>query len=256
MFVYGAICERKNLQVRKFDLPLPGWPKHLDGYRIALLADFHVQNLDTAELASHAIHLAMGEQPDVVVLAGDFVDDWFPSLPPLLGDVLAPLRLLKGKVLAVPGNHDYFTAPPDALVVICEELGISLLRNSSQILDGICWVGIDSYQAKVAKPHLAMESAQAIGAELPKIALWHEPDAVDFLPDGAALMLSGHSHGGQFVLPGGWAPKHSTMGRKYVRGFYPKARTPIFVTSGVGTTFLPSRFNCPPEVAILTLKSA
>jgi predicted MPP superfamily phosphohydrolase len=107
-----------------------------------------------------------------------------------------------------------------------------------------------------SKPDEAMNAAKALAADLPKIVLWHEPDAVDFLPTGANLMLSGHSHGGQFVLPGGWAPKHSTMGRKYVRGFYPNAKTPIFVTSGVGTTFLPSRFNCPPEVAILTLNPA
>jgi len=256
MFVYGAICERKNLKVRHFQLPLPGWPSTRTGYRIALLADFHVQNLDTAELASQAIHRAIAEQPDMIVLAGDFVDDWFPSLPPLLGDVLAPLHQMKGRVVAIPGNHDYFSAPPDALATICDELGILLLRNSCEVLDGICWVGVDSYQARASKPDEAMNAAQAIGADLPKVVLWHEPDAVDFLPTGANLMLSGHSHGGQFVLPGGWAPKHSTMGRKYVRGFYPHAKTPIFVTSGVGTTFLPSRFNCPPEVAILTLNPA
>jgi predicted MPP superfamily phosphohydrolase len=66
-------------------------------------------------------------------------------------------------------------------------------------------------------------------------------------------MMSGHSHGGQFRFPGGYTPMHTDLGRAHPRGFYPDAPTPLYVSRGIGTTGPPSRFNCPPEVAILTL---
>lgn len=79
---------------------------------------------------------------------------------------------------------------------------------------------------------------------------------VDQLPIEASLMLSGHSHGGQFISPWGWAPMKTRGGKKYVRGFYPDAPTPIYVSRGLGTTGPPSRLFCPPEVTILTLTSS
>ena len=74
--------------------------------------------------------------------------------------------------------------------------------------------------------------------------------------DKAILQLSGHSHGGQFKVPYNLTPMTSANGDKYRDGFYPDASTPLFVTRGVGTTGPPSRFLCPPQVAILTLTSA
>ena len=101
-----------------------------------------------------------------------------------------------------------------------------------------------------------VEKAFSSATSDPIIALWHEPDLVDMLPPGRALLqLSGHSHGGQFKFPFGLTPMTSTNGHKYRDGFYPDASTPIFVTRGVGTTGPPSRFLCPPQVAVLTLTS-
>jgi uncharacterized protein len=85
------------------------------------------------------------------------------------------------------------------------------------------------------------------------VIVWHEPDAVDALPAGPDLMVSGHSHGGQFLAPWGWAPGTSELGKKYIRGWYPRAPVPLYVSRGVGTTGPPSRLFCPAEVSILTL---
>jgi hypothetical protein len=97
------------------------------------------------------------------------------------------------------------------------------------------------------------ETQEPSSPERPRLAIWHEPDAVRFLPAVFDLMLSGHSHGGQFVFPGGFIPMTTKNGRKYIGGFYSNATTPLFVTKGVGTTGPPSRFLCPPEVVLLTL---
>jgi uncharacterized protein len=89
------------------------------------------------------------------------------------------------------------------------------------------------------------------------VTLLHEPDVVGLLPVGVSnLVLSGHSHGGQFLLPFGIVPMTSRNGKIYRDGFYPDAPSPIFTTRGIGTTGPPSRFLCPPQVAILTLRSA
>ncbi len=134
---------------------------------------------------------------------------------------------------------------------VLDEFNIRLLRNDVWHHDGIAWVGIDSMNAGKADPFKALWRLK----RLPAIVLWHEPDMVRFLPEGPSLMLSGHSHGGQYRWPWGSAPMHTVNGKRYVHGFYPKAPTPLYVTRGIGTTGPPSRFLCPPEVSVLTLRS-
>src|SRR5205807_4441495 len=99
---------------------------------------------------------------------------------------------------------------------ICEELGIRLLRNEAHLQDGIRWLGIDSLNARRSDPIKAISGLRSRLSDSddirPSIAIWHEPDAVKFLPPICDLMLSGHSHGGQFVLPGGFAPMKTRNG--------------------------------------------
>ncbi|MBS1720877.1 MAG: metallophosphoesterase [Armatimonadetes bacterium] len=249
MLAYGALVEARRLVVDRVHVPLDDWPSRLNGFRIAVLGDFHVSGRQSAVLARRAVELALDELPDMVCLVGDFVRNWKPSVIPLLGDVLEPLLAMEGSVVAVPGNHDYEDGQADLLYPIMDELNIRLLRNETWRHLGIDWVGIDSFVEGYARPEEAFKGAK----QGPRVVLWHEPDLVWRLPEPASLQLSGHSHGGQFVFPGGWAPMHTKHGERYVDGFYPEAPTPIFVTRGVGTTFLPSRFLCPPQVAILTV---
>jgi predicted MPP superfamily phosphohydrolase len=131
-----------------------------------------------------------------------------------------------------------------------DALGIQLLQNEVCELDGITWVGVDSANEGYAEPVDTM--ALASGSN-PILCLWHEPDFVDLLPPGAALMMSGHSHGGQWRFPWGWTPMHTKGGTRYVDGFYPEASTPLYVSRGVGTTGPPARMGALAEVAILDL---
>jgi hypothetical protein len=252
MLVYGVLTESKRLVVERHTLYLKGWPKRLNGFRIAVVGDLHLRDSYSVELAQRAIALTLDEEPDMVALVGDFVAYWKPSCARMLGETLEPLMLMNGNVVAVPGNHDYFAGNPSLLAPILEELNIKLLRNGAWRHAGVTWVGIDSYNKRRSKPVEAMAQAD----DDPVVVLWHEPDPVDQLPPGAALQLSGHSHGGQFRFPGGIIPMKSRNGEKYVDGFYPDASTPVFVTRGVGTTGPPSRFLCPPDVSILTLNAA
>lgn len=247
---YGALVESNRLVVVEKDLPLEKWPERLSGFKIAVLGDFHVRDEWSMDLAKRAIEAALDANPDMIVLVGDFVGRWKSDSVAMIGEILEPLLLMQGNVVAIPGNHEYMDGDPSALAAICNELNIKLLRNESWNHQGIQWVGVDSANAGHADPISAIEK---INVDEPVIALWHEPDMVDWLPEGVDLLISGHSHGGQFLTPWGVPFMTSHNGKKYRKGFYPDASTPIFVTSGVGTTGPPSRLFCPPEVAILTI---
>jgi uncharacterized protein len=250
MLVYGALVESKRLVVDRFQIPLADLPERLKGFKIGVLSDFHLGHAYSVELANRAIDLLLDEEPDMVVLLGDFVNFWEPETPRIVGEVIEPLLIMNGNVVAIPGNHDYRKGSPEILRIILDELNIKLLRNENWVHQGICWIGVDSANEGQANVAQAFEGASSD----PRIVLWHEPDVVDLLPKGEAMLqLSGHSHGGQFRFPFGIIPMTSRNGKKYKDGFYPDASTPIFVSRGVGTTGPPSRFLCPPQVAILTL---
>jgi uncharacterized protein len=251
--VYGSLVEANRLKVERIRLRLPNWPDRLSGFRIALLGDFHLRDAYTLHIARRAVAAALDEDPDMVALAGDFVGYWQPHSEDMLYEVFEPMLLMQGNVVAVAGNHDYWHAPPLLLDGIMASLNIRLLRNEIWRHAGVAWVGIDSANAGLADPCRAMSGLHKGETA---VALWHEPDCVDLLPSGASLMLSGHSHGGQFTFPWGWTPMHTKNGEKYVRGYHRDAPTPIYVSRGLGTTGPPSRLNCSPEVTILTLDPA
>jgi predicted MPP superfamily phosphohydrolase len=250
---YGALVEAKRLTVERRTLRLPRWPRRLDGYTIAVLADLHVRDAYSVELARRAVELALDENPDIVVLPGDLVGHWMPESPWLLEAVLEPLLLMEGAVIAIPGNHEYWGGDASLLAPILDELNIRYLRNEVYNHAGINWVGIDSLNAQRANPGGPL--AVALLEDDPVVVLWHEPDAVDLLPAGADLMIAGHSHGGQWRFPWGWTPMSTRNGEKYVEGFFPEAPTPLYVSRGVGTTGPPARLGVLPEVSILRLVS-
>lgn len=253
LFGYGMLVEANRLVVVHKSIKLPRWPSRLNGFKIAVLGDFHLRDEYSSALAKRAVDAVLDEQPDMVALVGDIIDYWKPEVIPMIGDVLEDLLLLQGAVVAIPGNHEYRCGNPDLMESILNELNIKYLRNSSWDHAGIQWVGVDSANAGQSDPITAFEK---INPDEPCITLWHEPDMVEWLPARTDLMLSGHSHGGQFLTPWGKPFTGSRNGRKYLRGFYDLDPNPLYVTSGVGTTGPPSRLFCPPEVVILTLRSA
>ncbi|HEY3781611.1 MAG TPA: metallophosphoesterase [Fimbriimonadaceae bacterium] len=250
--IYGAVHAANQLVVERRTLRLPRWPADKNGYRIALIADLHVRDRYSAALCRRAAEAMIEEEPDMFIIAGDFVNNYRLNFAWLLEEALGPLRNFKGRVLGVPGNHDYWEGDPRVLGPVLEELGIKLLRNETYHCDDIAWVGVDSAIALAADPFSLMAELKP---DETGVVLWHEPDFVEMLPVGAALMLAGHSHAGQFRFPWGWTPMNTMFGEKYVEGFYPEAPTPLYVTRGIGTTGPPSRLGVLPEVAILTLKN-
>jgi predicted MPP superfamily phosphohydrolase len=197
---------------------------------------------------ARAVALMMGENPDLIVLGGDYVTWGDRSYVGPCSEALAGLAAPFG-VYAVVGNHDDDRDMPAGLA----SLGYEVLRDARTTVrvraEQLELVGLRFWTRR------ARDIARVIrGAKSTVILLAHDPRRLE---EAAALdvplVLSGHTHGGQVVLPGLGA----VAARKFpvVAGAARRENTTIFVSRGVGTVYVPYRLNCPPDVSVLTLRA-
>jgi uncharacterized protein len=196
-----------------------------------------------------AVRLLRDAEPDLVVLGGDYVTwgdrAYVGSSAEALGELTAPYG-----VFAILGNHDDNADMPAALAA----RRITVLRNARTQLtvksETLELVGISFWTRR-----LADIASLTRGARGTTVLLAHDPRRlVEAEALKIPLVLSGHTHGGQVVLPLAGA----VAARKFpvVSGIGRRGATRIFVSRGVGTVYVPLRINCPPEVAVLTLQPA
>jgi uncharacterized protein len=246
---YGYGWARHQLRVDRVDLPLAGWPADLDGLRVALLTDIHCSATVDPRDVARAVTLANAERPDLVVLGGDYVTwadrAYMDTAAELLSAAQAPLG-----VFAVLGNHDDDRAMPAALarqsIEVLNDARTSLrVRGRRLDLVGIrYWTRARTEIGRLCDP-----------ARPPAVLLAHDPRRfAEAAALGLPLVLSGHTHGGQVVVPGLGAPAAKKF--PVLSGTARSGATTLYVSRGIGTVYLPIRLNCPPEVSILTLRSA
>jgi predicted MPP superfamily phosphohydrolase len=212
---YGGLYERHHLGLTREDLALPALPAALDGLRIGLITDTHHSAYTSLSFIDRAVALLQRESPDLIVL----------------------------------GNHDDTVGVPRVL----RASGVSVLRNARTRLqirgEAVDLLGVDYWTRRLD------EIAPLARGRAPfTILLAHDPRR---LWEAAALriplVLSGHTHGGQVSLPivGPVAAQKFPV----AAGVRVEAATTLFVSRGVGTVLIPCRVDCPPEVALLTLRS-
>jgi predicted MPP superfamily phosphohydrolase len=199
------------------------------------------------------VELANSLKPDLIVLTGDFVSRSSRYIEPGI-QALSKLEARIGQ-FAVLGNHDHWedaTASRQALreagITLTDNRGTWLERGQSRLR--ICGVG--DLWTDQQDPGAALGDATEKDAV---IILSHNPDFAELLQDRrVSLMLSGHTHGGQVVIPGFGAPiVPSKYGQKYLYGLVQGPNCQVFVTRGVGTVSPPVRFLCRPEIVQITL---
>jgi predicted MPP superfamily phosphohydrolase len=244
---HGYVYERHRLSVTRETLPVSGLSSALSGLRIGLLTDLHRSSTVSESLARSAVEALMAETPDLIVLGGDYVTwgdrRFVGSAAEILGGLSAPQG-----IFAILGNHDDDRDMPAALGAH----GIEVLRDARTRLEhkgeSLDLAGVRYWTRR------AGDIARIIrGSASNLILLAHNPARLEEASQlGIPLMLSGHTHGGQIVLPGLGA----VAARKFpiIAGTGKKERTAAFVSRGVGTVYIPVRLNCPPEVAVLTLE--
>jgi predicted MPP superfamily phosphohydrolase len=250
------LWKARDLMVNEEAIPVARLPRDFDGLRIALMADFHLGPFIPAAFVREAVDRSNALQPDLVLLGGDYIlyeARYLVRVMPELGRLAAPLG-----VYAVTGNHDNTVNRP----MTCRELeangireinnrGLWLSRGDSRLRLG----GIDDLRTGRPDPEAVLDGVSEAESAL---LLTHNPDFVETLNDvRVGLTLAGHTHGGQVSLPLVGSPfVPSAYGQKYTRGLVRAPFGQVFVTRGIGTVFPPVRLNCPPEIALLTLRQA
>jgi predicted MPP superfamily phosphohydrolase len=245
--VYGVGYERHHVGMTEVSLPMSGLPPALEGLRIGLVTDIHHSEMVPADDVARAIDLMLSSRPDLIVLGGDYVTWGDRAYLGPVAELMSQLEAPHG-VFAILGNHDNERATATALTarriqVLRDARTRLAIRHESLELAGLrFWTNKPTDVANVVR-----------GAKGATILLAHTPRR---LTEAAALripaVLSGHTHGGQVVVPG-IGPLAS---RRFpvVAGLASLEDTSIFVSRGVGTVYIPVRINCPPEVAIVTLR--
>lgn len=245
-----------ELDVHPVDLTLPRLPPAFDGYKIVQLSDIHMGTGMTEERLLEIVQVVNAQQPDMVVLTGDYVT--LGSVEPYADALIRPLRQLVARdhVLGILGNHDHHANAEQSREVLAESNVIEVINDVFTLeRDGelLNISGVDDAWYHHDRLDVVLERLPEEGGS---ILLMHEPDFADAsAPTGRFdLQLSGHSHGGQIVLPSGPIVL-PPWGKKYPSGQYQVGNMIQYTNRGVGTAPPPIRVNCPPEVTVFTLHS-
>jgi predicted MPP superfamily phosphohydrolase len=242
--------------VRKLLLELDGWQRWSRPLRIALLSDFHTGSHagDIPRLRA-IVAETQAARPDLVLLGGDFVNMQLLGggrVPPqVTAALLAPLRAPLGS-FAVLGNHDYYYGAAEVQYAL-EAQGITVLSDETRELrfeeKGFNLAGIPDAKRY---PEASRALLAGLSKQRPTIVLAHDPYWFTHMPAGPHLMLSGHTHGGQICFPFIGPLRNATRAPlKWTYGLVSEGGRHLYVTSGLGTSAVPVRWNIPPEIVLL-----
>jgi uncharacterized protein len=245
--MYGVGYERHRIGLTEATLPVSGLPPALDGLRVGFLTDIHHSETVPVDDVTRAVDLVAAAAPDLIALGGDYVTFSDRAYVGPVAELLKPLSAPHG-VFAILGNHDDERDMSAALA----KQHIQVLRDAQTRLqirgDALTLAGIRFWTRRPADIARVLR-----GGGDTTLLLAHDPRR---LAEAAALnvpaVLSGHTHGGQIVVPGLGALAKRRF--PVLAGLGQRENTTMFVSRGVGTVYVPVRINCPPEVAIVTLR--
>ncbi len=269
----------QSLKVERITIIIPDLAASLSGTKIIQLSDLHYDGVRLSEkLLAQAIDLSNQEHPDLVVITGDFVTD-DPTPIEQLATRLKRLTSKKG-IYGCLGNHDLIpqTAKP-IIVDALAKVDIKILWNEIvyPLGEQLAIAGLPDFWSREFNPEPVLSQ---IPENIPRIVLSHNPDSGEVLQKWRVdLQLSGHTHGGQIVLPNygpivdfvaktrkripkrwrNYIPYIKDCFRvvehwKWSEGWHQVGTNQLYVNRGLGT-YAPGRLFCPPEVTVITLKS-
>lgn len=255
LLVYATQVETRWIAVTHHAIQAPADSGLTAPLRIAHITDLHTQGLGSVE--RRLMRLARSADADLIVVTGDTATPKGTAAG-YRAVWEALVELGADDVVAVTGNWEYHLGTDGALfgeavAQTAADAGVLLLVNANARLRDDLWVlGLDDPYG--GAPDRAATRA-GVG-EGYRLGLMHSPEpAADFAQD-VDLVLAGHTHGGQVVIPFFGPPLLPPGSGDFVAGWYERAGTPIYISRGIGNSIAPIRFNCRPELAIIDVAPA
>lgn len=247
---------QKDFQIEYVEVTIPGLDPSFHNYKIGNISDIHLGQWITPEHLDGVVDILNNEKPDSITITGDFVSY---ILDDVEEDLEKSLKRLKPKefTIAVLGNHDHWLGSNRIRQILhnCNIIDVSNDFYTISHDDAVLHVaGVDSVMLEKHRLDRVMEKLPDDG---PAILLAHEPDFADISSTTGrfALQISGHSHGGQFLIPGLGTFIRGPHFFKYPVGKYQVGDMVQYTSRGLGTNVFWFRINCSPEITIFILKS-
>ena len=244
---YCLFIEPENLKVTNYTIQ----DDRLSGLKVVFASDFHIKPRHEKQLEK-VVTLINKQEADIVLSAGDFVNGHTKKSTMPASDIAKGLGKVKSKYgfYTTLGNHDGWYDRK----IVAKELeanGIKVLENHNTSIKidkrEIFIAGVEDMMTGEPNVYLAIDKAKS-----PIILLTHTPDMFPKVPYEVNLTLAGHTHGGQVRLPIiGSLFTASDYHDKYAKGLIEEDGRKMIVTTGIGTSILPLRFNCPPEIVVI-----
>lgn len=277
------MIEPSWIEITRTSVPIPRLKPPLEGFRLAVISDIHVGTWISQAQLQEVVDLVNQLDANLIVHTGDFVG-MRKTIPYIIGKIthdkslgfghspeaeelfsnciplVAKMKSTHG-ALAVLGNHEYWVDPAAARKYL-REYDIELLENKSKLVtvDGasLNFAGVgDLWEGKqdLASAYAGSPSPD----EAPRIVISHNPDFADdpqVAHNGAVLMLSGHTHGGQVTIPGLGSPLLPIRNKRYAKGLVDTRWGYVYISKGIGCTQPAIRIGTRPEIALLELTAA
>lgn len=244
---YSIFIEPNKLEVNHYKIQ----DTQLKGIKVVFASDFHIKPYQQKRL-DKIIELINAETPDLVLSAGDFVSGHNEKMTMPIEDIAKSLGKVKSKYgfYTTLGNHDTWQ-DAERITKALEANGIKVLANENvpiQLSNQKFYIaGIEDLMTGKPDIYKAIN-----GVKAPTILLTHSPDMFVKVPENINLTLAGHTHGGQIRLPFiGPIFTASNFGDKYSKGLIEENGRKLITTTGIGTSILPVRFNCLPEIVVI-----
>jgi len=262
---YGILYERTEIETTFQRINLGRLPKAFDGLRVAQLSDLHIGPFMPAEDICRCVAMVNQLKPDWVALTGDFIT-WDANTQAAAVEALSGLKAPMG-IWGCLGNHEHWTHVEDSITRLFAAHGVRILRQQNALIESggerLNLIGVD-YQTRAQygppSEHFVSEYLEGVAPlmlpDTVNLLLSHNPNTFDRAAElGIDLSLAGHTHGGQvtldFVSPD-LSP--SRLITSYVRGWFQKGQSQLYVNRGIGTIGFPVRFDSPPEITLYEFK--
>jgi len=250
----GQRFNQGNFDIVKIKVNIPELPNPFRGYRMVQISDIHYGQWISADRLKGVVGLVNQQEPDIVAITGDFVSYSGRNVEDLI-PALKEIRARDVKV-AVLGSHDYWLGAKRIRSILNESKIMELNNDVYTVIREGCALHIAGVDSIALKKNQLNKVLQKLPPNGPAILLVHEPDFADISAETKrfSLQLSGHSHGGQFVIPKLGTPFRSGSFKKYPLGRYQVGEMVLYTNRGLGTNAFWIRINCAPEITVIDLQ--